>query len=163
MNKRELEITDAPIKYLLRFYLPLMIAFLNKEQVEPWFYSSYIQTKVKRKGYNSWVVYQNFNPFICRMPNPMMTSFFMNQRFFLFMVENMIKFNWYTLINVDLFYLKGSNCNNKRHYNHAVIICGLNKSLKTLKLCGYCFGPKISCVDVTIEEFYKAFKKHCNT
>lgn len=160
MFHKELEINDAPIKYLLRFYLPLMISFQNKNQAESWFMSSYIQTKVKKNSLDSWVVYQNFNPFIYRIPNPIVSKKFCDQKLLFSWIEYLINHNWYILINVDLFYLQNSNCYQKKHFDHSIIISGYDKAKKTVNLCGYCFSQKISIIEVSVDELYLAFK-HC--
>lgn len=165
MKKMELPIVDSPIKYISRFYLPLMIAFQKKEEVEPWFYSSYILTKVKKKDLKFWMIYQNFNPFVYRIPFAFLCSLFIKKKYLLNILKLLIKYGWYVFTSVDLFYLKNSNCYNKKHYNHSVIVFGYDEISNKMQLCGYCFGPKITCIDVSFSEFYESFKacKHNKT
>ena len=156
MNKK-LPIGDAPIKYLLRFYIPLMISFLNPDEVKGWFYSSYILTKVRKRTYKLWMVFQNFNPFVLRFPCFFLSSLLTKKTFLTKIVKVLINHDYYISLSLDFFYLNNSFCFGNTHFNHSVLLYGYDEQCGIVNLCGYCFDPKIKCVDVEVNNFINSF------
>lgn len=154
---KKLPINDSPIKYILRFFTPLMIAFQKPDEVEGWFYSSYVQTKVRKKTYKLWMIYQNYNPFVLRLPCFLVSSKAITKSILLKVIKRLIDNNWYISTCVDMFYLSSSFFYNKKHYDHAVIIRGYDILKNELQLCGYCFNSKITCINVNFDEFLISF------
>lgn len=156
-QKKKLPIGNAPIKYLMRFFVPLMIAFLNPDEVAGWFYSSHILTKVRRKTYKLWMIFQNFNPFILRIPLFFLSSFWLSEKLLMKILKVLIDHNWYILLHTDFYYLNESIFYQEKHFNHSVLVYGYDLQENTVNLCGYCFGSKIKCVDVNINNFIESF------
>lgn len=155
--EKKLKIGDSPIKYLMRFYIPLMIAFQNKSEVDGWFCSSYIQTKVKKGTQKFWMIYQNFNPFVLRLPCFFLSSIFLKEKQLMKVIKLLVNSNWYISFSADFFYLNNAICYQRRHFYHSVLLYGYDEQKGIVNLCGYCFGSKIECVEVTIENFVKSF------
>lgn len=153
--KKKLPIGDAPIKYIMRFYVPLMISF-QSDDAEGWFCSSYILTKVKKTN-KLWMVYQNSNPFVKRFPLPFFSSRLLNVKMLKTIIKFLIDKKWYIFLNLDFFYVKNSDFFQKKHYHHSVLLHGYDEQNNIVSLCGYCFGAKIKSVDISIEDFLKAF------
>lgn len=156
-QKKKLPLGKAPIKYLMRFFVPLMIAFINPHEVEGWFYSSYILTKVRKRTYKYWMIFQNFNPFIIRLPFLPLSSCFLHSSLLIKLIKFLIDHNWYVLLSVDFYYLKSSFYYLQKHFNHSVLLYGYDLQNNIVNLCGYCFDTKIKCVDTDISSFIKAF------
>lgn len=157
MSSNKLPIGDAPIKYLMRFYIPLMIAFLNPQEAEGWFYSSHILTKVRKKTYKLWMIFQNCNPLIIRIPLFFLSSMLIQKAQLLKAIKILIDNNCYVSLCLDFFFLNDSICFRTRHFDHSVLLYGYDEKKGVVNLCGYCFGSKIKCVEIDINNFVEAF------
>ena len=158
MDAKKLPINDSPIKYLMRFFVPLMIAFQKKDDVEGWFFSTHILTKVRKKTMKHWMIIQNFNPYILKIPCFLFSSVFLKEKHLMKVIKRLINKDWYIFLSVDFTFLKESQFyNTKNHFIHSVLLYGYDENTNTVCLCGYGFGNKINCVNVSFHDFVKAF------
>lgn len=154
MNKKKmLKIGDSPIKYLMRFYVPLMIAFLKPEESEEWFCSAYLLTKVKKRTLNKWMLCQNHNPFVLRFPLFLLSSKIISPPIIKKTIYKLIQKEWYIFLDVDLYYLNNSLYYQKKHFYHSVLLYGYDTQKNTVNLCGYCFGSKIQNIEADLNDF----------
>lgn len=155
-KQKSLYIGDSPIKYVMRFYIPLMIA-LSDANAENWFCSSYINTKVKKNN-ESWMIYQNHNPFVIRFPFPFFSSTLLTKTTLQKKIQWLIEHGYYISVFLDFYYLKGSIYYLKKHYFHSVLLYGYDFSeSKKIFLSGYCFGTKIKAVEMSYNDLADAF------
>ena len=156
--KKKLKIGDSPIKYLMRFYVPLMITFLKPEEVEEWFCSAYILNKVKKNTLDKWMICQNYNPFIIRLPLFLLSFKIVPSKVKIKVFYYLIQKEFYIFMDVDLYHLKKSFYYKKKHFYHSVLLYGYDSSKNIVNLSGYCFGSQIQNLEVDINDFAASIK-----
>ena len=162
-KKKVLPVGDAPIQYLMRFYTPMMITFLDKEEVLPWFSSSFFlirtQNKKRPDGLYSyrWMIQKNRNPFICKFPSPFFYPSMMKEEKLKQRVKQMIDNDWYVMLHVDLYELEPFEYYQKNHFVHSILLYGYDEEKQSVFLRGYCFGASIVTIEVDFASFSRAF------
>ena len=159
ISKQVLNINDSPLKYIMRFYVPTMIAFQKEEEALPWFSSVYIQTKTRKNNKDRWMVYQNTNPFVTRLPLCFFSLIKKNAEFLFSVIKYLLLKEWYIFLNVDFFYLTEIKKDDKSHFNHSILVYGFDEEKQQMYLTGYCLGNKIETIEVSYEKFWQALSK----
>lgn len=155
--KKQLSIGDAPIKYLLKFYIPLMITFKQSDEVEEWFHHSFILTKTKIHKSKSWTIVNDYNPYVSRVRCLGLSAKILKKNTVMKLLKNLINNNYYISLNLDFFYLKNSFAFQKLHFNHQILLYGYDDEKERIYLCGYCFGSKIRCIEIDTNSFLNSF------
>lgn len=160
MSKKQLPLSEPPIKGLHYLANPLAILF-NDKDVLPWFYSEYVQL--------IWYVDEKFLSFngkyISEIPTsiPWLEFQCMDKKFIKGIIDiqdflvDAIDSGWYIISSYDEFYIPNTRSYQKNHFNHDFMIYGYDLCKKEYIMNIYTSRMKLESNFVPFDCFNEAF------